>query len=249
MKNMDSPIAISGRQKPIQERKHLTIGCLIFPRMDQIDFTGPFEVLSRIPDATLHVIAKMKSPVRDIQGLVLTPEMSIADSPEFDVLLVPGGFGQQQLMNDEEMLSLIRTHFTAGRIVFSVCTGALLCGAAGILRDREATTHWSCWNLLPYYGAKPIRSRVVVDGNLVTAAGVNSGLDAALVVASLLRGDAMAQQIQLSIEYAPNPVFHSGTPDTAPAEVLRAFHEGYSAIAASREAEARRIAATLGVAV
>ena len=141
MKNMDSPIAISGRQKPIQERKHLTIGCLIFPRMDQIDFTGPFEVLSRIPDATLHVIAKMKSPVRDIQGLVLTPEMSIADSPEFDVLLVPGGFGQQQLMNDEEMLSLIRTHFTAGRIVFSVCTGALLCGAAGILRDREATTH------------------------------------------------------------------------------------------------------------
>jgi len=246
---MDSPIAISGRQKPIRERKHLNIGCLIYPRMDQIDFTGPFEVLSRIPNSTLHVIAKMKSPVRDIQGLILTPEMSIADSREFDVLLVPGGFGQQQLMNDEEVLSLIRTHFTARRLVFSVCTGALLCGAAGVLRDREATTHWAAWNLLPYYGAIPVRSRVVVDGNLVTAAGVTAGLDAALVVASMLRGDAIAQQIQLSIEYAPNPAFHSGTPDTAPAEVLQAFNESYSAIAASREAEAQRFASILGVAV
>jgi transcriptional regulator GlxA family with amidase domain len=113
---MDTPIAISERQKPIQERKHLIIGCLIFPRMDQIHFTGPFEVLSRLPDSTLHVIAKMKSPVRDIQGLILTPEMSIAEAPEFDVLLVPGGFGQQQLMNDEEVLSLIRNHFAGGEM-------------------------------------------------------------------------------------------------------------------------------------
>jgi cyclohexyl-isocyanide hydratase len=249
MKLMDTPITISGRDKPARQSTRLTIGALIFPRMDQIDFTGPFEVLSRIPDSTIHVIAKTKSPVRDIQGLILTPEMSIADSPEFDVLLVPGGYGQRELMNDEEVLSLIRSHFTAGKLVFSVCTGALLCGAAGILRDREATTHWSAWNLLPYYGAKPIRSRVVVDGNLVTAAGVTAGLDAALVVASLLRGDAIAQEIQLSIQYAPNPVFHSGTPETAPAEVLQAFNERYSAIAASREAEARRFAAILGVAV
>jgi cyclohexyl-isocyanide hydratase len=215
--------------------------------MDQIDFTGPFEVLSRIPNSTVRVIAKTKSPILDIQGLILTPEITIAEAPESDVLLVPGGYGQQQLMNDEDVLSLIRSHFTAGRLVFSVCTGALLCGAAGILRDREATTHWSAWNLLPYYGAKPIRSRVVVDGNLVTASGVTAGLDAALVVASLLRGDAIAQEIQLSIQYAPNPVFHSGMPDTAPAEVLQAFNESYSAIAASREAEARRFAAILGV--
>ena len=91
---MDTPITISGREKPARQTNHLTFGCLIFPRMDQIDFTGPFEVLSRIPNSTIHVIAKTKSPVRDIQGLILTPEMSIADSPEFDVLLVPGGFGQ-----------------------------------------------------------------------------------------------------------------------------------------------------------
>jgi cyclohexyl-isocyanide hydratase len=152
-------------------------------------------------------------------------------------------------MNDEEVLHLIRNHFATGRLVFSVCTGALLFGAAGVLRGRHSTTHWAAWSLLPYYGAIPVRSRVVVDGNLVTAAGVTAGLDAALVVASLLRGEAIAQEIQLSIEYAPNPVFHSGTPDTAPAEVLRAFNESYSAIAASREAEAQRFAAILGVAV
>jgi cyclohexyl-isocyanide hydratase len=246
---MDTPITISDRNKPAPQSHHLTIGALIFPRLDQIDFTGPFEVLSRIPNSSIHVIAKTKSPVRDIQGLILTPEMSIDEMPQLDVLLVPGGFGQQELMNDEEVLPLIRNHFTAGRLVFSVCTGALLCGAAGILRGRQATTHWATWNLLPYYGAIPVRSRVVIDGNLVTAAGVTAGLDAALVVASLLRGDAIAQEIQLSIQYAPNPVFHSGTPETAPAEVLRAFNQGYSAIAASREAEARRFAAILGVAV
>ena len=247
--DMDTPITISDRNKPARQSNHLTIGGLIFPRLDQIDMTGPFEVLSRIPNSTIHVIAKTKSPVRDIQGLILTPEMSIAEAPELDVLLVPGGYGQQQLMNDEEVLSLIRNHFTAGRLVFSVCTGALLCGAAGVLRGRQATTHWAAWNLLPYYGAIPVKSRVVVDGNLVTAGGVTAGLDAALVVASLLRGDAIAQEIQLSIQYAPNPVFHSGTPETAPAEVLQAFNESYSAIAASREAEARRFAAILGIAV
>jgi cyclohexyl-isocyanide hydratase len=245
---MNTPVTISNRNKPARQTKDLTIGALLYPRMDQIDFTGPFEVLSRVPNSTIHVIAKTKSPIRDIQGLILTPEMSIAEAPEFDVLLVPGGYGQQQLMNDEEVLTLIRNHFAAGRLVFSVCTGALLCGAAGILRARQATTHWSAWNLLPYYGAVPVRSRVVVDGNLVTAAGVTAGLDAALVVASLLRGDAIAQEIQLSIQYAPNPVFHSGEPETAPAEVLQAFNESYSAMAASREAEARRLAAILGVA-
>ena len=109
--------------------------------------------------------------------------------------------------------------------------------------------HWAAWNLLPYYGAIPVRSRVVVDGNLVTAAGVTAGLDAALVVASLLCGDEIAQEIQLSIEYAPNPVFHSGTPEQAPTEVFDAFNEKYAAVAVSREAEARRFAAIPGVAV
>ena len=179
--DMDTPITISNRDKPARRTNHLIMGALIFPRMDQIDFTGPFEVLSRIPDSIVHVIAKTKFPVRDVQGLILTPEMSIDEAPELDVLLVPGGYGQQELMNDEEVLSLIRNHFAAGRLVFSICTGALLCGAAAVLRGRQATTHWAARNLLPYYGAIPIRSRVVVDRNLVTAAGVTAGLDAAMV--------------------------------------------------------------------
>jgi cyclohexyl-isocyanide hydratase len=244
---MDTAITISDRQKPAHQTKHLTIGCLVFPRMDQIDFTGPFEVLARIPDCTMRVIAKTRNPVRDMQGLILTPEVTIAEAPELDVLLVPGGFGQQDLMDDEEVLALIRNHFSEGRLVFSVCTGALLCGAAGVLRGRQATTHWAAWNLLPYYGAIPVRSRVVVDGNLVTAGGVTAGLDGALVVASLLRGDAIAEQIQLSIQYAPQPVFHSGTPDAAPAEVSRAFEERYRSVGAAREAAARRFAKTLGI--
>ena len=138
--------------------------------------------------------------------------MTIAEAPEFDVLLVPGGYGQQELMNDEEVLSVIRKHFAAGSLLFSVCTGALLCGAAGVLRGRQATTHWAAWNLLPYYGAIPVRSRVVLDGNLVTAAGVTAGLDAALVVESLLGGDALAQEIQLSIQYAPIRCFTVARP-------------------------------------
>ena len=146
---MDTPFTISKKGKPIRQTNHLTIGCLIFPRMDQIDFTGPFEVLSRIPNSSIHVIAETKSPLRDIQGLILTPEMAIAEAPEFDVLLVPGGYGQQELMNDDEVLSLIRNHFAAGRLVFSVCTGALLCGA---------------WSLHPGHGhtVRPFRLTMVL---------------------------------------------------------------------------------------
>ena len=246
---MDSPITISNRPKPTLETKHLTIGCLIFPEVDQIDFTGPFEVLSRIPDSTTHVIAKADAQVRDIHGLLLTPEMTIREAPPLDVLLVPGGFGQRNLMNDEEVLSLIREQADSGRLVFSVCTGALLCGAAGILRGRQATTHWTAWDLLPYYGAIATRSRVVVDGNLVTSAGVTAGLDGALVIASLVRGDLIAQQIQLSIEYAPDPIFHAGSPDSAPSEIVRACLDSYTQIRSYRQAEARRFAARFDISV
>jgi len=150
-------------------------------------------------------------------------------------------------MNDEEVLSLIRRQFASSRLVFSVCTGAVLCGAAGILKGRQATTHWTTLNLLPYYGAVPTGSRLVVDGNLITAAGVTAGLDGALVVVSLLRSDSIAQQIQLSIQYAPQPVFQSGMPDTAPPDVLRAFNESYLPVQLSREAEAKGFAKALGI--
>lgn len=236
-------ITYSDRPKPTLLDKPLAIGCLIYEGLDQIDFTGPFEVLSRIPDSTLSVIAATKQPIRDINGLILTPEMTIAEAPPLDVLLVPGGIGQQAFMEDTEILSFIKAQSESGRLVFSVCTGALLCGAAGILHGRLSTTHWAAWELLHYYGAIPTRARVVVDGNYISAAGVTAGLDGALVVAALLRGDPVAESIQLGIEYAPNPVFHSGTPDTASPEVLQAFSDKYADTKRSREAQAQQFAA------
>lgn len=146
-----------------------------------------------------------------MQGLQLTPEVSIGEAGSFDVLVVPGGYGQQVLMQDEEVLALIRKQVQMQRILFSVCTGALLCGGAGVLAGRQVTTHWSARRLMRYYGAELMDARVVVDGNIISAAGVTAGLDAALVLVSLLRGDATAQEIQLAIEYAPQPVFHSGS--------------------------------------
>lgn len=241
---MRSPLFVSERAKPELTTRALTVGCLIFEKMDQIDFTGPFEILSRMPDTTVQIIGKEVAPVRDVQGLRLSPDVSIADAGLLDVLLVPGGHGQQALMHDEEVLGLIRRHAQAGKLLFSVCTGALLCGAAGVLAGRRVTTHWSVRHLLPHYGAVVADARVVVDGNVISAAGVTAGLDAALVLVSLLRGDAAAQEIQLAIEYAPNPVFHSGTPEGAPAEVMESFQKKYKPIGTARETEAIRYAAS-----
>ena len=242
---MSVPLFVSERSKPEATARPLSVGCLIFPQMDQIDFTGPFEVLSRMPDTTVRILAKERTSIRDVQGLQLTPDTSIAEAGTFDVLLVPGGYGQQALMHDEEVLGLIRKHFDAEKLLFSVCTGALLCGAAGVLTGRQVTTHWSARSLLPYYGAVLADARVVVDGNLISAAGVTAGLDAALVLVSLLRGEAAAEEIQLAIEYAPNPVFLSGTPESAPAGVLQSFQKKYGPVGAAREAEAIRHASTL----
>lgn len=231
---------------PLRSRP-LNIGALLFPRMDQIDFTGPFSVLSRIPDATVHVLAREHGPLRDHKGLILTPDKTLAESPPLDLLHVPGGPGQEDLMNDEAVLSFIRRHVEAGKPVFSVCTGALLCGAAGVLRGRRATTHWSALALLPYFGATPVDQRVVVDGPVISAAGVTAGIDGALQVAALLRGELIAQRIQLDIQYAPEPPFHSGTPDTAPREVLQAAKAKYQPLTDAREVTARRVAERLGI--
>jgi cyclohexyl-isocyanide hydratase len=242
---MSIPLFISERPGPSITARPLTVGCFIFPEMDQIDFTGPFEVLSRMPDTTVRAVAKELAPVRDVQGLQLMPDVSINDAGAFDVLVVPGGYGQRALMHDEEVLGLIRRHAQTEKLLFSVCTGALLCGAAGVLAGRHATTHWSARPLLPAYGAVLADARVVADGNIISAAGVTAGLDAALVLVSLLRGDAAAQEIQLAIEYAPNPVFHSGTPDSAPAEVLESFQRKYKPIGAARAVQANRHAQAL----
>ena len=231
----------------IPEEIHLNIGAIIFPRLDQADFTAPFEVLSRLPNSTFHVLWKEKMPVKDVKGLILTPEKTLFESPPLDLLLVPGGYGQEALMEDETVLSFIREQAVNAKYVFSVCTGALICGAAGLLKGVRATTHWSAFDLLEYFGAIPIDERVVIDGSFGSAASVTAGIDGALRVAALLRGDRVAQEIQLRIQYAPEPPFNRGTPASALPEILAAARSTSREITETRLTTAKRIAARLGV--
>jgi len=161
----------------IDPETHLHIGAIVFPDMDQADLTGPFEVLSRVPNSTFHVLWKQLTPVRDIKGLIITPQKTFADAPQLNVLVVPGGFGQEALMDDEVVLNFIRAQAKAADYVFSVCTGALLCGAAGLLQGIKSTTHWAAFQLLEHFGAIPTKARVVVDGRHLSAAGVTAGID------------------------------------------------------------------------
>lgn len=231
----------------VADDQKLTIGSLIFPKIDQLDFTGPFEVFSRIPNATVHAIWRDTIPFKDVMGLILTPQTTFTDCPPLDILHIPGGFGQEALMEDEEVLSFVRSKAASARYVLSVCTGALICGAAGLLQNKRATTHWASFDLLKYFGATPVQTRTATDGNLITTAGVTAGIDAALTLVAELRGVEVAQQIQLAIEYSPEPPFDSGTPDKAPPPVLKAVSKSYEKIQAERRLSAERAAQRLGI--
>jgi len=233
----------------IPEDQPLQIGSLLFEGLDQIDLTGPFEVLSRLPNSTTRIYGLTADPVRDVKGLRLAPDAPLSTAPQLDVLHIPGGPGQEALMEDEAVLDWIRRQAAGAQIVFSVCTGALICGAAGLLKGRRATTYWSALHLLPYFGALPVDARVVVDGNLVCAAGVTSGLDGALRVAAMLRGDEVAEAIQLYMQYAPEPPFNAGSPETAPPEIVAAVRASAAEIMARREETAQAVAKRLGIAL
>ena len=181
-----------------------------------------------MPDTTIQVIGKEVAPVRDVQGLRLFPDVSIADAGLFDVLLVPGGHGQQALMHDEEVLELIRTHVQRKKLLFSVCTGALLCGAAGALMGRQVTTHWITRHLMRYYGAVLVDARVVVDGNFISAAGVTAGLDAALALVSLLRGMRQLRRSSLPLSMRRTPSSTAELPRVHRLMCLRAFRRSTS---------------------
>jgi cyclohexyl-isocyanide hydratase len=226
---------------------HLLIGSLMFDGMDQIDLTGPFEVLSRIPNSTYQIYAKTGSPVRDLNGLRLLPDATLAEAPPLDVLHVPGGSGQEALMEDQEAIAWIQKQAAGARAIFSVCTGALLCGAAGLLKGRRATTHWSSLHLLQFFGTIPVNERIVMDANYVFAAGVTAGIDGALRLAAELRGDEAAQAMQLDMVYAPEPPFNSGTPESAPSSIVEQARKSYRKITAQREETAQRVATRLGI--
>ena len=184
------------------------IGMLLFPNMTQLDFTGPYEVFSRLPDATVHIVASSLDPVRTDRGLVLAPSTTYTACPQLDVVVVPGGPGQEALMQDEGVLDFLRQQAAGAKYVTSVCTGALVLGAAGLLTGYRATTHWTAMPLLPLLGATPVAARIVVDRNRITGGGVTAGIDFGLHLAAVLRGEDVAKQIQLQLEYDPQPPFN-----------------------------------------
>ena len=225
--------------------KPLTIGFLLFPRLTQLDFTGPHEVMSRLPGAEVRLIWKEAGPVRSDTGLVMLADTAMGDCPQLDILCIPGGPGVAALMEDEAVLAFLRAQAPGARYVTSVCTGALVLGAAGLLRGRRATTHWASHDFLAALGAEPVEARVMRDGNLVTGGGVTAGIDFALTIAAEIAGPEVAQAIQLQIEYAPAPPFQAGRPETAPEAVLRAAQARGAGMRAEREALVARVAARL----
>jgi cyclohexyl-isocyanide hydratase len=219
----------------------LCIGLLLFPRMTQLDLTGPFEVFSRLPDAQVLLLSKSLEPVEADTGLRLLPNATLRDCPALDVVCVPGGPGVNALMEDAEVLDWLRGQAAQARYVGSICTGSLILGAAGLLREKRATSHWGSRDLLAAFGAEPIADRVVRDGNLFTGGGVTAGIDFALTMVAELAGSQVARAIQLQIEYAPAPPFDAGTPESAPADVVRAARARGAAARKEREAIVARL--------
>ena len=211
------------------------IGILIFPGVQQLDLTGPYEVFASLPDTKVHLIWKDRARITSATGLVLGPTMTFDECPKLDVICVPGGGGVNALLEDAEMLAFIRAQAKQARYVTSVCTGSLVLGAAGLLKGRKATTHWFAHDFLEKFGAIPVHARVVRDGNLITAGGVTAGIDFGLAVVAELVGKAEAEAIQLGLEYAPAPPFAAGTPEEAPSAVVAAVKERLAPTRKARE--------------
>ena len=214
----------------------LSVGMLLFENATQLDLTGAYEVFARMPGARISLLSRTREPVRTEWGLTITPDLALAAAPPFDVICVPGGWGVNALLTDHALLDFLSMQGESARYITSVCTGALLLGAAGLLRGYRATTHWMSLDLLHLFGATPVAERVVRDRNRITGAGVTAGIDFALVLAAELFGDAEAERIQLAIEYDPHPPFDSGSPRTAAAEVRDAVLSASESSLAERRA-------------
>ncbi len=199
----------------------MNIAIPIFDRLTALDAVGPYEVLSRIPGATVQFIAHEPGPKRtETKMLALVADVAIDELPHPEVVVVPGGVGTRALMSDEKILGWLRTADESSQWTTSVCTGSLVLAAAGILRGLEATTHWLAMDTLAQYGATPVNRRVVEQGKVITAAGVSSGIDMALTLAARIAGDDIAEAIQLGIEYDPEPPFESGSTFKARPEIV-----------------------------
>jgi len=223
----------------------LQIGLLVFPKVTQLDLTGPLQVFASVPGAQVHLIWKRIEPVPSDSVLTLTPTVSFADCPQLDVICVPGGAGTDDMVNDEEMLKFLCRQALGAKYITSVCTGSLVLGAAGLLKGYRATTHWASMDYLAPYGATPTRTRVCVDRNRVSGGGVTAGIDFALTLVSILVDRQTAEAIQLRLEYNPAPPFNAGSPDTAPPEILARAKDRIASSQQRRGEANRRAAARL----
>ena len=223
----------------------LQIGLLIFPKVTQLDLTGPLQVFSSVPGAQVHLIWKRIEPVPSDSVLVLTPTTAFADCPQLDVICVPGGVGTDDMIDDAEMLDFLRRQAEGAKYITSVCTGSLVLGAAGLLSGYRAATHWTAVDFLSEFGAIPAKTRVCVDRNRITGGGVTAGIDFALTLVSIMVDRRTAEAIQLRLEYNPAPPFNSGSPDTAPAEILALMKERIAPAQARRSEAIHRAAARL----
>jgi cyclohexyl-isocyanide hydratase len=221
------------------------VGFLVFPNITQLDMTGPYEVFTKLPDAQVHFIWKSLEPVVADGGMKIVPTTTFAGSPQLDLVCCPGGAGVNALLNDEETLAFLKAQAKTARYVTSVCTGALVLGAAGLLKGRRAATHWMSRDMLKAFGATPVAERVVIDGNVVTGGGVTAGIDFALTIAAEAFGEELAKSIQLGIEYDPQPPFRAGSPEGAGPAIVEKARAGAARRQTERESAVKQAAARL----
>lgn len=221
----------------------IEIGFPLFPALTQLDLTGPWEVLTSVAGARCHLLSHDLAPVQSVSGLTILPTLSYAECPQLDMICVPGGPGHLQAMEDDALLAFLREQAPGCRFVTSVCTGALVLAAAGLLRGYRATTHWMSRERLAAFGATAVPERVVIDRNRITGGGVTAGIDFGLTVAAEIAGREAAERTQLRIEYAPAPPFGDGSPETADPAVVAAVRAGARAyVAKMAEVDARAVA-------
>jgi cyclohexyl-isocyanide hydratase len=219
----------------------LTVGMLAFQSMTPLDLIGPHQFFSMLPDTKVVMMAPVVETIKSEGGLRTLVDCSLADAPPLDVLFVPGGLGISAIIKDGEILGELRERGNAARYVTSVCTGALILGAAGLLQGYRATTHWLSLDLLPLVGAIPSTERIVVDRNRITAGGVMAGIDFGLRIAAEICGRKTAEKIQLMLEYRPQPPFDSGSPETADPELVESLRQGRRALQEERKALLSRL--------
>lgn len=221
------------------------IAILTFPRVTQLDLTGPYEVFSRLPGARVELVWKTLDPVRSDTGFGLLPTATLDACPQATVIVVPGGPGQQDLMDDDAVLAFLRAQAAGAAWVMSVCTGSLVLGAAGLIAGRRAACHWLSLPLVAELGGIPADERVVFDGRLCSTAGVSAGIDGALALVARMAGRETAEFTQLGIEYDPRPLFDAGHPRSAPADLVARVRSMAAPMIAARTAGVRAAAARL----